>query len=306
MVIVMVFNVLWLTAVAAAAALAGFCMGRLSVGAGEGSPEEGMSDRSVRRRDTWEVEAAGGGNVRVDAGTFEKDSDGQWVRMAERAGRMSVAERPAGSVGIRSGRIWTGTAKGTDTEPEREKTHPGSARQWSGSFGLRSHSVNSRSLRAGMKFHGPREPQEPLGQTWQVGSPVSGVVVSYREGERPAVVISPLEDKLYAPANGKITRLFPLGNAFLFRTEFGAELYIRAGDATDDLLGRYFRPRVVQNEIVGKGKLLLEFDRLGLRAEGASFAVTLSVENHAYGNSITMTAEERVKPGEEILRVTEA
>lgn len=137
---------------------------------------------------------------------------------------------------------------------------------------------------------------------WSVGSPVSGEVWAYREGERPAVVIRPDSDRLYAPVSGKVTRLFPMGNSFLFAAEFGAELYIQAGETKDELLGRYYRPKVVQNEIVGKGKLLLEFDRHGLETEGASAEVCVSVENYFYGGNVQTAAEgKRVKAGEEIL-----
>ncbi len=136
-----------------------------------------------------------------------------------------------------------------------------------------------------------------------VGSPVSGEVQDMREGEHPEVVIHPSEDRLYAPAGGKITKLFPMGNALLFRTEFGAELYIQAGDVQDELLGEYFRPRIVQNEIVGKGKLLLEFDRKGLEAEGASPKVSVMVKNDICGSDILTMTGEKVKSGEEILRV---
>jgi len=156
---------------------------------------------------------------------------------------------------------------------------------------------------AGHRTRGHRVSDE--GNVWSVGSPVSGQVTAQRDGEHPTVVIYPDCDKLYAPAGGKITRLFPMGNAFLFATEFGAELYIQAGDAGDELLVRHFRPRVIQNEVVGKGKLLLEFDRQGLEADGASAEVSVCVERAPYGGEIRMGAEERVKAGEEILTVRE-
>ena len=123
------------------------------------------------------------------------------------------------------------------------------------------------------------------------------------EGQCPTVVIEPQEDKLYAPAGGKVIRLFPLGNEFLFRTEFGEELHIRAGDGEDELLGRYYRPRVIQNEIVPKGKLLLEFDRCGLQQEGSSAQVSVKLEECAPGKEIRLTAGSLVRTGEEILRV---
>lgn len=144
------------------------------------------------------------------------------------------------------------------------------------------------------------------GRSWSVGSPVTGTAAVFREGGKTGVVIRPMEDKLYAPTGGKITKLYPMGNAFLFQTEFGAELYIRAGSTGDELLGRYYRPRIVQNEIVNKGKLLLEFDRQGLESEGESPEVSVCVESCIYGGEVIMTAEGQVKTGEEILLVREA
>lgn len=145
--------------------------------------------------------------------------------------------------------------------------------------------------------------REEDGVFWSVGSPVSGEVTAQREGEQPAVIIRPDSDRLYAPAGGKITRIFPMGNAFLFTTEFGAELYIQAGEVSDELLVRHYRPRILQNEVVGKGKLLLEFDRTGLEAEGISPEVSVSVEHSPFGGNIKMNVGERVKTGEEILQV---
>ena len=69
---------------------------------------------------------------------------------------------------------------------------------------------------------------------------------------------------------------------------------------------RHYRPRILQNEVVGRGKLLLEFDRQSLEAEGASLDVSVSLENCFYGSSIRLTAKEHVKSGEEILQVGEA
>lgn len=158
----------------------------------------------------------------------------------------------------------------------------------------------------GNKIHGRKDKRRDEDVvSWSVGSPVFGEVAYMQEGEHPTVVIEPLEDKLYAPAGGKITKLFPMGNEFLFRTEFGAELHIQAGEAQDELLSRYYRPRIVQNEIVGKGKLLLEFDRAGLASEGGSSQVSVRMESSAYGSDVRMTAGGTVKTGEEILQIRE-
>lgn len=139
------------------------------------------------------------------------------------------------------------------------------------------------------------------GRGWPVGSPASGHAAVWQEGPEAEVVIQPVEDRLYAPAAGKVIKLYPMGNAFRFRTEFGAELCIQVGDVKDDMLGRYFRPRVVQNEIVCKGKLLLEFDRQGLETEGIFVEVSVRVEHYVFGCDVIATAEEQVRAGEEIL-----
>lgn len=278
----MVWNVLWLAAMAAASALAGFCMGRLSGRTEESYEEDGRSERTGQRRHgAWEVEAVGEWNVKMESDNLETDDVQRvtGVRRMERSVREAEGERVrvgqhsyVGTTGWLSDRVIRGT--GGSVRPVH------------------------RSRRA-------RNQQTPEAQSWTVGSPVSGWVTSCREGEHPVVVIQPEEDKLYAPAAGKITRLFPMGNAFLFRTEFGTEVYLQVGNVGDDLLGRYFRPRVVQNEIVGKGKLLLEFDSQRLVAEGISPAVTVSVESQSYDNSVRAVAAEQVRAGEEILLVEE-
>ena len=144
------------------------------------------------------------------------------------------------------------------------------------------------------------------GRHWSLGSPVAGIVTEQGEGEHPMVVVDPDCEQVYAPAGGKITRLYPMGNAFRLLTEFGTELYIQIGSGDDELLGRYYRPRILQNEIVTKGKLLLEFDRAGLEAAGSSCQVSIRVEGCGYGGSVKGTAGERVRLGEEIFRVQEA
>lgn len=155
-------------------------------------------------------------------------------------------------------------------------------------------------LRRGKAHH------EEEREHWSVGSPVSGFLEAGQDGERPVVVIDPDCDCLYAPAGGKVTRLFPMGNAFRMVTEFGTELYVQVGDGSDELMGRCYRPRIMQNEIVSKGKLLIEFDRRGLAAAGASCLVSVRVEGCRYGGCVKETAGEQVRIGEEIFQVQEA
>lgn len=142
-------------------------------------------------------------------------------------------------------------------------------------------------------------------KVWTIGSPVLGQVIAGNDVGQAMVVLVPDENKLYAPAGGKVKRLYPLGNAILFVTEFGAVLHIQVGEGEDELLGGFFRPRVIENEVVNKGKLLLEFDREGLIKEGEKVEVVIRVENYNLGSCVKMIADGYVKSGEEILEVAE-
>lgn len=188
----------------------------------------------------------------------------------------------------------------TEGERSTEERHSGEERH----SRVEAYSRERTAAREGRHFlrRGKGNHEEER-ESWSVGSPVSGYVAEQSDGEQPTVVVDPDSGQVFAPAGGKITRLFPLGNAFRLVTEFGTQLYVQVGDVGDELLGRYYRPRVVQNEIVGKGKLLLEFDREGLAAEGVSCDVRVCVEGFRYGHSVKDTAGERVRIGEEIFRV---
>nr|WP_318683676.1 PTS glucose transporter subunit IIA [uncultured Acetatifactor sp.] len=140
---------------------------------------------------------------------------------------------------------------------------------------------------------------------WAIGSPCAGDVNFFYEGSRQGAVIETDKGLVYAPASGKITKLYPMGNAFLLRTDFGTELLIKAGSHRDDMLSRYYRPRIVQNEIVNKGKLLLEFDLEKLKAEGVDAGVSISVEAAEEGRDVLVTGQKHVRVGEELLWVRE-
>lgn len=337
----MVWNVLWMAAMAAAAMLAGFCMGRLTMRnevetAGEGGegaaraysvgwkrgerPQKfGSTSNGVKSEIFQAVSAVGeAGSVPRQEQSVDYDEEMEGLRATSADFGDGAEEEGIGSLLTKrpnrrkaGGETWllkaASAARAVVAESRRAPV--GGYRYGTGQSRIDRIGRTSRGQRRGLStmslMRRGRDSQEPEGESYSLGSPVSGYVLSFREGDRPAAVIQPMEDKLYAPASGKIIRLFPMGNDFLFVTEFGAELRIRAGDTDDDLLGRYFRPRVVQNEIVAKGKLLLEFDRQSLAAEGASTMVTVSVEHRAHGSNVRLTADEEVKTGQELLRIVE-
>lgn len=135
---------------------------------------------------------------------------------------------------------------------------------------------------------------------------MAGRLEVFAEGGRKGVVIEPIQGMLYAPIAGKITRMYPMGNAFLLRSggQEPTELLIRVGRMQpDELCSMYFRSCIVQNEIVNKGKLLLEFDREGLLAAGEAVGVTVCPVDGIRDGEIVVTGAENVKVGEEIFRI---
>lgn len=137
-----------------------------------------------------------------------------------------------------------------------------------------------------------------------IASPVDGEVSFFCEDGRKGAVIDPEQGKVYAPASGKIIKLYPMGTAFLLRTDDGMEILIRVGRRQpDELCSMYYSPRIVQNEIINKGKLLLTFDKESLLAAGEDVSVTVSIEDIQNGGDIVLTQKEHVKVGEELMRV---
>lgn len=139
-----------------------------------------------------------------------------------------------------------------------------------------------------------------LGQV--IASPVAGIMTGSMEDGRPVISINPEQGRVYAPAAGRITRLYPMGSAMKLRTEFGAELLIQVGSRVDEMQSDLYRCRVMEREVVRKGKLLLEYDVDGLRAEGAGPEVTMRVEN-GESDSVAMAGNARVNAGDEVMWV---
>ncbi|MDR2045363.1 MAG: PTS glucose transporter subunit IIA [Clostridium sp.] len=192
---------------------------------------------------------------------------------------------------------------GEDRNPEEETAFP-EARDAGGSRGRQG----AERVRAGGSAR--RDPlgrkkkpdKEPAGLA--MGSPAQGEVSPLREDGAKGVKIRAEQGKLYSPASGKIIRLYPAGNAFRLRTEDGIELTVRAGVRTEELEGRYFRPRVLQNEVVGKGKLLLEFDKEGIEAEGYDTSVWIMVDGAEGYRKVTFAEEGQIRTGENLLWVS--
>lgn len=142
-----------------------------------------------------------------------------------------------------------------------------------------------------------------LSKYWEVGSPVSGDFEMREEYGFKRVYIKPLHGKVYAPVSGKITRLYPMGREIVLQSEFGAEIHIEAGRHVDEMSSDLYRCRVMENEIVRKGSLLLEYDMASIEAGGGNPELVLCVEQEEVLGPLSRSSSNHIKAGEPILYV---
>lgn len=114
---------------------------------------------------------------------------------------------------------------------------------------------------------------------------------------------------VYAPVSGKIVHLYPMGISMVVQSDFGARFLLRAGKPADDLCSAYYRCRVMENEVVRKGTLLMEYAPEDICKNGGDGAVFLSMENEEdmrmeiFNFWETENSHTHIKAGEVILRV---
>lgn len=222
--------------------------------------------------------------------TAQTQEDGEMYQ--EEQGTWSPQDRNPGNT-LRQGGLGRGRAywpRRTAQGPDRGD-YAGEAREW-------------QKARIQRRYRGRshREQQaKPAGHP--IASPVAGQVDVLETQGRRGVLLTPEDNKVYAPASGKIIRLYPRGNEFLLRTDSGVVLRLQAGERDAEMTRDYFRPRIMQNEFVGKGKLLLEYDREALARDGYDTHVSMTVEEGEGSYDLSVTGSMWVKNGQDCLWV---
>lgn len=222
--------------------------------------------------------------------TAQTPEDGEMYQ--EEQGTWSSQDRKTGNT-LRQGGLGHGRAywpRRTAQGPDKGE-YAGEAREW-------------QKARIQRRYRGRshREQQaKPAGHP--IASPVAGQVDVLETQGRRGVLLTPEDNKVYAPASGKIIRLYPRGNEFLLRTDSGVVLRLQAGERDAEMTRDYFRPRIMQNEFVGKGKLLLEYDREALARDGYDTHVSMTVEEGEGSYDLSVTGSMWVKNGQDCLWV---
>lgn len=147
-----------------------------------------------------------------------------------------------------------------------------------------------------------------------LGAPVAGVAVPLEEVSDPTfgegilglgVAIRPTEGKIYAPADGEIGMLFDTLHAVTMTTEAGAEVLVHVGLDTVRMSGEGFVGHVKAGDKVKKGDLLIEVDLEKVKAAGYDTITPVIICNTADYESVAGLSGKDVKPGDDVVVITE-
>ena len=156
------------------------------------------------------------------------------------------------------------------------------------------------------------EKQESLFVQTEIASPMKGKVLKLESIKDDAfasavlgkgAAVLPEEGKVYAPADGVISTLFPTLHALGMETDEGVELLIHIGLDTVQLNGEGFEAKVSQGDRVKKGQLLVTFDKEFIESKGYCMETPVIVTNTDDFLEVVEIGEGETVPGDGLLIV---
>ncbi len=115
------------------------------------------------------------------------------------------------------------------------------------------------------------------------------------------IAIKPLEGKIYAPADGVVSTVFPTGHAVGMTMDEGVEILIHVGLDTVQLKGQFFKVMVEADQKVKKGDLLLEADIDEIGKAGYDTVTPMIICNSSDFSDIECKTEGMIEVGENVI-----
>lgn len=146
----------------------------------------------------------------------------------------------------------------------------------------------------------------------EIASPIKGTVLKLEKMKDDAfasgvlgkgAAIIPEEGKVFAPADGVITALFPTLHAIGMQADNGLELLIHIGLDTVQLNGEGFQAMVKQGDRVKKGQLLVTFDKEFIESKGFCLETPVLVTNSDDFLEVIETKQAQVSQGDSLITV---
>ncbi len=143
-------------------------------------------------------------------------------------------------------------------------------------------------------------------------SPMKGKCVGIKEVSDPTfgdeilgkgVAIIPEDGKVYAPADGVITTMFPTGHAVGMTTNEGVELLVHVGLDTVALKGDGFNIVAKEEQRVQKGDLLMEADLDKIKAAGYDVITPVVICNTDEYSEVIGLTDTDVSAGDDIIEI---
>ncbi len=169
--------------------------------------------------------------------------------------------------------------------------------------------AEEKTMETGRQEEGRKDPS--LLRRVEIASPMKGEVKKLSEVRDEAfasgvlgkgATLLPEEGKVYAPADGEITALFPTLHALGMKTEEGAELLIHIGMDTVQLNGEGFEAHIKEGDQVIRGQLLISFDKELIEGKGYCLETPVLITNSDDYLEIVEPAPGRIMPGETLLK----
>lgn len=156
------------------------------------------------------------------------------------------------------------------------------------------------------------EGQEKIIKQVEIASPMKGKVLKLDSVQDAAfasgvlgkgAAVLPEEGKVYAPASGVVSALFPTLHALGMETDDGIQILIHIGLDTVQLNGEGFEAMVKQGDRVEKGQLLITFDIDFIKSRGYCIETPVLISNSDEFLDVVETSSEQAEPGELFLNV---
>lgn len=115
--------------------------------------------------------------------------------------------------------------------------------------------------------------------------------------------VLPEEGKVFAPADGEVTALFPTLHAIGMKTVEDVEILIHIGLDTVQLNGEGFEAMVRCGDKVKKGQLLIAFDKELIEGKGYCLETPVIITNSDDFLDVVETSEGEVEPGNSLVKI---
>ncbi|SPY33458.1 PTS glucose transporter subunit IIA [Pasteurella canis] len=122
----------------------------------------------------------------------------------------------------------------------------------------------------------------------EIFAPLSGEIVNIEDvpdvvfSEKivgDGIAIRPTGNKMVAPVDGVIGKIFETNHAFSMESKDGVELFVHFGIDTVELKGEGFKRIVQEGQTVKRGDIVIEFDLEMLEAKAKSVLTPVVISN---------------------------